>query len=91
MSKAVVIPECNKDIGGMKGEISLSPNEKKDGAMRLFSRFLRLDTLGKKSSGPESPTSTEPPTTYFGVYIPCEIKKGPDEGKEVPFINTKLS
>lgn len=86
MSKAVVIPECNKDIGGMKDEISLSPNEKKDGAMRLFSRLLRLDTLGKRSSGPESPTSTEPPTTYYGVYIPCEIKKGPDEGKEVSFI-----
>lgn len=82
MSKAVVIPECNKDIGGMKDEISLSPNEKKDGAMRLISRLLRLDTLGKRSSGQESPTSTEPPTTYYGVYIPCEIKKGPDEGKE---------
>ncbi|KAH9644561.1 hypothetical protein HF086_000335 [Spodoptera exigua] len=80
MSKAVIIPECNKDIGGMKEEISLSPTEKRDGAIGgLFSRLLRLDTLSKKSSSPESPTSVEPPTTYYGVYIPSEIKKGPDE------------
>ncbi|XP_047027308.1 ankyrin repeat and LEM domain-containing protein 2 homolog isoform X2 [Helicoverpa zea] len=80
MSKAVIIPECNKDIGGIKEEISLSPPEKRDGAIGgLFSRLLRLDTLSKKSNAPESPTSMEPPTTYYGVYIPSEIKKGPDE------------
>lgn len=80
MSKAVVIPECGRDIGRVKEEISLSPPEKKDGAMGLFSRFLRFDALGKKTSSPGSPISTEPPTTYYGVFIPCEIKKGPDEG-----------
>lgn len=80
MSKAVIIPECNKDIGGMKEEISLSPPEKRDGAIGLFSRLLRFDTLTKKNSAPDSPTALEPPTTYYGVYIPCEIKKGPDEG-----------
>ncbi|XP_075981882.1 ankyrin repeat and LEM domain-containing protein 2 isoform X2 [Anticarsia gemmatalis] len=79
MSKAVIIPECNKDIGGMKEEISLSPTEKRDGAIGLFSRLLRFDTLSKKTSAPESPTNVEPPITYYGVYIPCEIKKGPDE------------
>ncbi|XP_069362293.1 ankyrin repeat and LEM domain-containing protein 2 homolog isoform X2 [Maniola hyperantus] len=78
MSKAVVIPECNKDIGGIKDEISLSPSDKKDGAISLFSRLLRLDSLGKRQNGPKTPT-TEPLTTYYGVYIPCEIKKGPDE------------
>lgn len=83
MSKAVIIPECNKDIGGMKEEISLSPTEKRDGAIGLFSRLLRFDTLSKKSSTPESPTNVEPPTTYYGVYIPCEIKKGPDEGESI--------
>lgn len=81
MSKAVIIPECGaKDIGGLKDEISISPTEKKDGAIGLFSRLLRFDSL-KRNSAPESPTATEPPTTYYGVYIPCEIKKGPDEGK----------
>ncbi|KAJ2945243.1 hypothetical protein O0L34_g9314 [Tuta absoluta] len=80
MSKAVAIPGANKDIGGtMKEEIYISPSEKKDGAMGYFSRFLRFDPLGKKTSAPGSPTTTEPPTTYYGVYIPCEIKKGPDE------------
>ncbi|XP_026736282.1 ankyrin repeat and LEM domain-containing protein 2-like [Trichoplusia ni] len=79
MSKAVIIPECNKDIGGMKEEISLSPPEKRDGAIGLFSRLLRFDTLTKKNSAPDSPTALEPPATYYGVYIPCEIKKGPDE------------
>ncbi|XP_028172688.1 ankyrin repeat and LEM domain-containing protein 2 isoform X2 [Ostrinia furnacalis] len=78
MSKAVIIPECAKDIKGMKDEISISPTEKKDGAMGLFSRLLRFDSL-KRNSTPESPTATEPLTTYYGVYIPCEIKKGPDE------------
>lgn len=78
MSKAVIIPEC-KEIGGMKDEISMSPTDKKDGAIGLFSRLLRFDSL--KRNVPESPTATEPPTTYYGVYIPCEIKKGPDEGK----------
>ncbi|XP_061717091.1 ankyrin repeat and LEM domain-containing protein 2 [Cydia pomonella] len=77
MSKAVIIPECNKDIGGMKDEISTSPPEKREGAMGLFSRLLRLDTL--KRSAAVSPTPTEPLITYYGVYIPCEIKKGPDE------------
>ncbi|XP_063384623.1 ankyrin repeat and LEM domain-containing protein 2 homolog [Cydia fagiglandana] len=77
MSKAVTIPECNKDIGGMKDEISTSPPEKREGAMGLFSRLLRLDTL--KRSATVSPSPTEPPMTYYGVYIPCEIKKGPDE------------
>lgn len=80
MSKAVIIPECNKDIGGMKEELSLSPTEKRDGAIGGLFRLLRLDTLSKKSGSPESPTSVEPPTTYYGVYIPSEIKKGPDEG-----------
>ncbi|XP_060806251.1 ankyrin repeat and LEM domain-containing protein 2 homolog [Amyelois transitella] len=78
MSKAVIIPECNKNFGGMKDEISLSPTDKKDGAISLFSRLLRFDSL-KRNPAPESPTNTEPPTTYYGVYIPCEIKKGPDE------------
>ncbi|XP_063366130.1 ankyrin repeat and LEM domain-containing protein 2 homolog [Cydia amplana] len=77
MSKAVIIPECNKDIGGMKDEISTAPPEKREGAMGLFSRLLRLDSL--KRSAAVSPTPTEPPVTYYGVYIPCEIKKGPDE------------
>ncbi|XP_072945734.1 ankyrin repeat and LEM domain-containing protein 2 homolog [Epargyreus clarus] len=76
MSKAVIIPEC-KDIGVMKEEICLSP-DKKDGAIGLFSRLLRLDALGKRHST-GSPTPTDPPTTYYGVFIPCEIKKGPDE------------
>lgn len=80
MSKAVVIPECNKDIGGMKEELSVSPNGKKDGAISLFSRLLRLDSLGKKNITPECPTAVESSTIYYGVYIPCEIKKGPDEG-----------
>lgn len=79
MSKAVIIPECN-DVGTVKEELSTSPNEKKDGAIALFSRLLRFDGLGKKQNSPESPTSLEPPTIYYGVYIPCEIKKGPDEG-----------
>lgn len=78
MSKAIIIPECNKNFGGIKDEIALSPNDKKDGAIGLFSRLLRLDSL-KRNSAPGSPTSTEPPATYYGVYIPCEIKKGPDE------------
>ncbi|XP_053616623.1 ankyrin repeat and LEM domain-containing protein 2 homolog [Plodia interpunctella] len=78
MSKAVIIPECNKNFGGMKDEISISPTDKKDGAIGLFSRLLRFDSL-KRNPAPESPTNTEPPTTYYGVYIPCEIKKGPDE------------
>ncbi|KPJ18819.1 hypothetical protein RR48_05757 [Papilio machaon] len=77
MSKAVLIPGC-KDIGRMKEEISLSPPDKKDGAISLLSRLLRLDNLSKRNT-PESPTSNEPHTTYYGVYIPCEIKKGPDE------------
>ncbi|XP_068623068.1 ankyrin repeat and LEM domain-containing protein 2 homolog [Battus philenor] len=77
MSKAVLIPGC-KDIGTTKEELSLSPPEKKDGAISLFSRLLRLDTLSKRHSS-ESPTAPEPGTTYYGVYIPCEIKKGPDE------------
>lgn len=82
MSKAVTIPGSNKDLGGMRDEIiSLSPNEKKDGHVGLFSRLLRFDSLSKKSSVSGSPTSGEPPQTYYGVYIPCEIKKGPDEGK----------
>ncbi|KAG6463223.1 hypothetical protein O3G_MSEX013749 [Manduca sexta] len=79
MSKAVIIPECNKDIGGMKEELSISPNEKKDGAIGIFSRLLRFDALSKRNNAPESPTAVEPPVTYYGVYIPCEIKKGPDE------------
>ncbi|CAH2055892.1 unnamed protein product, partial [Iphiclides podalirius] len=79
MSKAAVIPGCSKDIGGIKEEISLSPPDKKDGAIGLFSRLLRLDTLSKRNSTPESLTVTEANTTYYGVYIPCEIKKGPDE------------
>ncbi|CAB3225478.1 unnamed protein product [Arctia plantaginis] len=79
MSKAVAIPECNKDIGGIREEISISPTEKREGAIGLFSRLLRFDSLTKKSSMQESPTSNEPPVTYYGVYIPCEIKKGPDE------------
>lgn len=78
MSKAVIIPGC-KDIGRMKEEISLSPPEKKDGAISLLSRLLRLDNLSKRQTS-ESPTSNESNTTYYGVYIPCEIKKGPDEG-----------
>lgn len=82
MSKAVLIPECNKDLGGVKGELSISPNDKKDGAIGLFSRLLRFDALSKKQVAPESPTSAEPPITYYGVYIPSEIKKGPDEGKK---------
>ncbi|XP_045539450.1 ankyrin repeat and LEM domain-containing protein 2 isoform X1 [Papilio machaon] len=77
MSKAVLIPGC-KDIGRMKEEISLSPPDKKDGAISLLSRLLRLDNLSKRNT-PESPTSNESHTTYYGVYIPCEIKKGPDE------------
>lgn len=79
MSKAVIIPECSKDIGGIKEEISLSPSDKKDGAIALLSKFLRLDSLSKRQVQ-RSPTSTEPSVTYYGVYIPCEIKKGPDEG-----------
>lgn len=77
MSKAVVIPG-SKDIGGMREELSISPSEKKDGAIGLLSRFLRFESL--KRSSPVSPTSLEPSVTYYGVYIPCEIKKGPDEG-----------
>ncbi|XP_013149091.1 PREDICTED: uncharacterized protein LOC106111508 isoform X2 [Papilio polytes] len=77
MSKAVIIPGC-KDIGRMKEEISLSPPDKKDGAISLLSRLLRLDNLSKRQTS-ESPTSNESNTTYYGVYIPCEIKKGPDE------------
>lgn len=80
MSKAAVIPGCNKDIGGIKEDISLSPPDKKDGAIGLFSRLLRLDSLSKRHNTPESHTSTESSTIYYGVYIPCEIKKGPDEG-----------
>ncbi|XP_022120937.2 ankyrin repeat and LEM domain-containing protein 2 homolog [Pieris rapae] len=79
MSKAVLIPECNKDLGGVKGELSVSPNDKKDGAIGLLSRLLRFDALSKRQGAPGSPTSDEPPTTYYGVYIPCELKKGPDE------------
>ncbi|XP_052744504.1 ankyrin repeat and LEM domain-containing protein 2, partial [Bicyclus anynana] len=79
MSKAVVIPECNKDIGGIKEEIRLSPSDKKNGAIAVFSRFLGFDSLGRKQSSQLSPTSKEPAVTYYGVYIPCEIKKGPDE------------
>ncbi|KAI8441070.1 hypothetical protein MSG28_009335 [Choristoneura fumiferana] len=75
MSKAVIIPECKKDVGGVKEGLSLSPNEKRDGAMGLFSRLLRLDTLKRSSVA----TKPEPQITYYGVYIPCEIKKGPDE------------
>ncbi|XP_046970697.1 ankyrin repeat and LEM domain-containing protein 2 homolog [Vanessa cardui] len=79
MSKAVLIPECNKDIGGMKEEICISPTDKKDGAIGLFSRLLRtssrVSTLGKRLSS-ESPTSTEPSVSYYGVYIPFEIDKG---------------
>lgn len=78
MSKAVLVPECNKDIGGIKEEICISPNEKKDGMIGLFSRFLRFDSL--KKSSPESP-ATNPSTIYYGVYIPCEIIKGPDESR----------
>ncbi|CAG4937917.1 unnamed protein product [Parnassius apollo] len=63
----------------MKEEISLSPPDKKDGAIGLFSRLLRLDTLSKKHSAPDSAIASEPHTIYYGVYIPCEIKKGPDE------------
>ncbi|KOB72692.1 Uncharacterized protein OBRU01_11933 [Operophtera brumata] len=77
MSKAVVIPGGGRDLGGMKEELTLSPT-KKGNSIGLL-RFLRLDALGKKNSVPASPTSTEPPTTYYGVYIPCELKKGPDE------------
>lgn len=80
MSKAILIPGGGRDIGGMKEEISVSPTEKKEAGIGLLSRLLRLDPLGKKNSVPNSPTNTEPPTTYYGVYIPCEIKKGPDEG-----------
>ncbi|XP_004925434.3 ankyrin repeat and LEM domain-containing protein 2 homolog isoform X1 [Bombyx mori] len=76
MSKAVVIPG-SKDIGGMREELSISPSEKKDGAIGLLRRFLRFESL--KRSSPVSPTSLEPSVTYYGVYIPCEIKKGPDE------------
>ncbi|CAG9130385.1 unnamed protein product [Plutella xylostella] len=79
MSKAVAIPGCNKEIGSLREDISLSPTDKKDGPISLFSRLLRLDSLGKKSNTSGSPTSAEPPQTYYGVYIPCEIKKGPDE------------
>ncbi|XP_039747937.1 ankyrin repeat and LEM domain-containing protein 2 homolog [Pararge aegeria] len=79
MSKAVVIPERNTDIGGIREEISISPSDKKDGAIGLLSRFLGFDPLGRKQSSQRSPTSTEPPATYYGVYIPCEFKKGPDE------------
>lgn len=80
MSKAIAIPECKKDIGCIKEDISLSPTEKRDGAIGILSRFLRFDALSKRNNAPESPTPTEPPTTFYGVYIPCEIKKGPDEG-----------
>ncbi|KAL4706699.1 hypothetical protein ACJJTC_014454 [Scirpophaga incertulas] len=78
MSKAVLIPECDQDVKGYKEEISISPTEKKDGAIGLFSRLLRLDSF-KRNNTQETPTSNEPPKTYFGVYIPCEIKQGPDE------------
>ncbi|GBP77365.1 Ankyrin repeat and LEM domain-containing protein 2 [Eumeta japonica] len=81
MSK-VIVPESNKEIVGIKDDGSLSPSiEKREGAISIFSRLLRLDTL-KRTGAVESPTTTtttEPPTTYYGVYIPCEIKKGPDE------------
>lgn len=79
MSKAVIIPGGGRDIGGMKEELTLSPTNK-GSSIGLLSRLLRFDTLGKKTSVPVSPTNTEPPTTYYGVYIPCELKKGPDEG-----------
>lgn len=80
MSKAVLIPECNKDIGGIKEEICISPSDKKDGAIGLISRFFRLDALGKRHSA-DSPPATETSAKYYGVYIPCEDKKGPDVGK----------
>lgn len=82
MSKGACVVENNKDICVMKDEIALSPStERRETAIGLFSRLLRLDTFGsKKIASPENPTPTEPPTTYYGVYIPCEIKKGPDEG-----------
>lgn len=86
MSKAVIIPECKKDVGGVKEGLSLSPNEKRDGAMGLFSRLLRLDTLKRSSVA----TKPEPQITYYGVYIPCEIKKGPDEGKSSLFTYNHL-
>ncbi|XP_050672852.1 ankyrin repeat and LEM domain-containing protein 2 homolog [Leptidea sinapis] len=79
MSKAVLISECNKDLGGVKDDICLSPNDKKDGAISLFSRLLRLDGLSKRINSADSSTAVEPPISYYGVYIPCEAKKGPDE------------
>ncbi|VVC88891.1 unnamed protein product [Leptidea sinapis] len=89
MSKAVLISECNKDLGGVKDDICLSPNDKKDGAISLFSRLLRLDGLSKRINSADSSTAVEPPISYYGVYIPCEAKKGPDEAvvaeKPYPF------
>lgn len=81
MSKGTLVAEPSKDVGGINDEIGISPSsEKKEGAIGIFSRFLRLNALGTKRNGyPDTPTSTEPPTTYYGVYIPCEIKKGSDE------------
>ncbi|CAH0397175.1 unnamed protein product [Chilo suppressalis] len=82
MSKAVVIPECTKNIRDLNEGLSISPTDKKHGTLGLFSRLLRLDSLRRgegETSVSGSPTSSEPPSTYYGVYIPCEIKKGPDE------------
>ncbi|XP_061380831.1 ankyrin repeat and LEM domain-containing protein 2 homolog [Danaus plexippus] len=78
MSKAALIPECKKDIGGVKEDICVPANEKKEGAISLYRRLLRLDTFSKRNTL-DSPTEIEPQATYYGVYIPCEIKKGPDE------------
>lgn len=76
MSKGAVVEPVN--INNMKEEVIISPAvEKKQGAMGMFSRLLRFDSLGKRSASVE----TSPPCTYYGVYIPCELKKGPDEGK----------
>lgn len=73
------MPECKKDIGGVKEDICVPTNEKKEGAISLYRRLLRLDTFSKRNTL-DSPTEIEPQATYYGVYIPCEIKKGPDEG-----------
>lgn len=63
-----------------QGEPVINLQEK----MGVLSRLLRLSPLGPKlDSQNESPPSRkelDSMQTYYGVYIPCESKIGPDEG-----------
>lgn len=52
--------------------------------MGVLSRLLRLSPLGPKvdAQNESSPSRKDQDSlqTYYGVYIPCESKIGPDEG-----------